>query len=394
MTRSVESIVAPDILEWARTTSGMSIDEAAAKIPTKPENLAAWENGKANPSMSQLRKMVVIYKRPISDFYLPKAPDEKPLPHDFRRLPGEIAFRYSRELRYQLRAATERRQLALDLAKELDQQIRPFVAKVVYPSDPEVAGKYIRDLLAISFNLQSTWKDPRVGYNSWRAAIERIGVLVFQVTGISTREMLGFSLVENLLPVIAVNRKLLPNGRTFTLVHELAHLLIGKSSICDIEEGEQRPPQEQAVEVFCNAVAAATLVPRDQLINDPLIVGRPKASLDWSNDEIAVLAKRFCVSQEVIFRRLVTFGLASAKDYANRRRIWGTIFDDVAPVDPEAEIRRNMPQEVISNFGKPFTQLVYSSYENSYTSLSDVSKFLGLRPEKVSKLQDLLARGH
>jgi Zn-dependent peptidase ImmA (M78 family) len=393
MSRSVKSIVEPEILKWARTTAGLSIDEVAGKIATKSDNVFAWENGAGNPSMSQLRRLATVYKRLLSDFYMPAVPKEKSLPHDFRRLPGEIAYQYSHSLRYQLRAASERRQLALDLASELDQPIPGIVSKFQVNKDTERTGADLRKILDISFNLQSTWRDPRTGYNSWRAAIERIGVLVFQIVGISTTEMLGFSLVERPLPVIAVNRKIQPNGRTFTLVHELVHVFLGESSICDIEENVVRPPEEQKVEVFCNAVAAAVLVPFDHLLTEPIVANTSPGLRDWTSDELSMLSRKYCVSQEVILRRLLTAGRASADFYASRRAVWGSLMQDVAELDPEAEIRRNMPREVISNFGRPFTRLVFSSYENSYTSLSDVSRYLGLRPEKVPKLHDLLVGG-
>jgi hypothetical protein len=49
-----------------------------------------------------------------------------------------------------------------------------------------------------------------------------------------------------------------------------------------------------------------------------------------------------------------------------------------------------MPQEVLSDLGRPFTRLVVDSYLNSYTSLSDVSRYLGLRAQQVAKLRELL----
>jgi len=60
------------------------------------------------------------------------------------------------------------------------------------------------------------------------------------------------------------------------------------------------------------------------------------------------------------------------------------------PSDPDTDYKRNMPQEVISDLGRPFTRLVVESYLNSYTSLSDVSRHLGLRADKVAKVRELL----
>jgi DNA-binding transcriptional regulator YiaG len=62
VTRSNEALVEPRILEWARTSAGLSLDEAAGSLQTKPENVAAWEGGETHPSMAQLRRMATTYE--------------------------------------------------------------------------------------------------------------------------------------------------------------------------------------------------------------------------------------------------------------------------------------------------------------------------------------------
>jgi Zn-dependent peptidase ImmA (M78 family) len=394
MARSTEALVDPAILKWARDTAGFSIDEAAASLQTKPEKLAAWEGGDERPSMSQLRRMAVAYKRLLSDFYLPEAPPADADPHDFRRLPGEVAFHYSRALRYQLRLARQRRELALDLAAELEGELPSLPGHLQLNPNPEETGAGLRRMLAVTLEAQRTWRDPRLSYNGWRTAIERAGILVFQATGIPTPEMLGFSLSERPLPVIGVNRKLKHNGRTFTLLHEVVHVFLGGNSICDIEEGVLRPPEEQRVEVFCNAVAAATLVPRNLLLSEPLVAAHPPRPRDWSEDELGSLGRAFGVSNEVILRRLLTAGRTSQHFYMQRRAVYGSLIDPpAADADTATEYKRNMPQEVVSDIGRPLTRLVLESYDNSFTSLADVSRYLGLRAQHVDKVRSLLARG-
>jgi hypothetical protein len=138
--------------------------------------------------MAQLRKMAATYKRLLSDFFLPSPPKEDPIPHDFRRLPGEIANRYSRALRYQLRLARQRRELALDLAADLDAELPTFPAvRLEFTADTERAGAELRAMLKVTLDVQRTWRNPRASYNAWRASLERAGILVFQVTGAPTR---------------------------------------------------------------------------------------------------------------------------------------------------------------------------------------------------------------
>lgn len=392
MAHSTEALADPSILIWARSTAGFSIEDAATRLQTKPEKVLAWEAGQERPSMAQLRKMAAAYKRLLSDFYLPAAPVEDPLPHDFRRLPGEVACHYSRALRYQLRLAHQRHELALDLAAELETDIPDISEHLQLGSDIEQAGAELRKLLGVTLDTQRTWHDPRASYNGWRAAIERRGILVFQAAGIPTKEMLGFTLSGRPLPVIVVNRKLRPNGRTFTLLHESVHLFLEQSSICDIEEDVLRAPEEQSTEVFCNAVAAGALVPFDALLMEPLVRSHPTRPRAWSSDELGALARGFGVSEEVILRRLLTAGRTSQAFYKAKRDLWANLMDDTSPADPDAEIKRNMPREIVSDLGKQFTRLVVDSYLNSFTSLSDVSRYLGLRAEQVPKVQELLMR--
>jgi hypothetical protein len=95
----------------------------------------------------------------------------------------------------------------------------------------------------------------------------------------------------------------------------------------------------------------------------------------------------------VILRRLLTAGRTTNDFYAARHAFYGSLFDAPAPAEKEAEYKRNMPQEVVSDLGRPFTRLVVDSYLNSYTSLADVSRHLGLRAQQVAKVRELLARG-
>lgn len=386
--RSTEAMVEAPILKWARDTAGLTPEEAARSLQTSEAKVLAWEQGDDRPSMPQLRKMAAVYKRQLSDFYLPAPPDEAPLPHDFRRLPGDGVFHYGRALRYQLRQARQRRELALDLAAEQERELRQLPT-IQIAEAPEGVGGQVRQLLETRIEEQRKWRDPRKSYNSWRARIEAAGVLVFQVTGIQPAEMLGFSLTEQPLPIIGINRKLRPNGRTFTLLHEFVHVLLRQSSLCDIDESFVRPPQEQRTEIFCNAVAAAALVPREALVSDPLVSPHTRPR-DWSDDELGALGRNFGVSAHVILRRLLTIGRTTQGFYASRAAVWRE-YEPTLVRDAE-EFRRNMPQEVVSDLGRPFVSMILDSYLNSNLSLSDTSRYLGLRASQVAKVRELVLR--
>ena len=92
---------------------------------------------------------------------------------------------------------------------------------------------------------------------------------MFQVGGISDREMLGFSISEPLLPVMVLNVSDLPVRRVFTMMYELTHLMLGIGGLCTLRE-------VQDIEIFCNEVAGETLVPRSWLLDERVIKSRAR----------------------------------------------------------------------------------------------------------------------
>src|SRR5260370_7939774 len=113
------------------------------------------------------------------------------------------------------------------------------------------------------------------------------------------------------------------------------------------------PPQDQQTEVFCNAVAAAALVPLDALLADHLVA--PHSSpREWSNDELSTIARNFGVSQHVILRRLLTAGRTTQDFYASRQAIW-RVYETPTAVDESAnDFQPNIPPERFSHLAPPF----------------------------------------
>lgn len=394
MAKRIRALIEPSMLAWARKASGYSIGEVAAKLKKTPEIIASWERGEDSPYMGQVRKLAQYFRRPISDFYLPSPPIDRPIPHDFRRLPSEGVFNYTPFLRRQLRYASENRELALDLYRELNEEAPTFSHKISLATNPEVAGNSIRDMLRISFNIQRSWRDDRVAYNAWRSRIDELGLLVFQFDEVSPREVWGFSFAEPFLPVIGINKKLSPNGRTFTMLHELVHILIGKSSVCDIDDSSPRGQSEIKIEVFCNKVAAATLMPKDLFINHEVIISHQSGRIDWDDNEINNIAQTFGASREATVIRLKTFKLTNSDFYLQKRQQYHD--ERIKNIErskiryKEKPLKRNMPREAISNLGYRYVNLILSNYHEDRITLVNASEYLKVRAEKVRTVEELM----
>lgn len=391
--KMVRALVKKDILVWARKSAGYELEELAASSRFK--NIAKWESGELQPTIGQLRDLGKKYKRPLAVFYLQEVPDDFQVIRDFRRLPGEGLPRLSPRLRLQIRAAQERREVALDLLSEMGEVPPKLALAAKLDDDPEEVAARIRGLLKITESLQAGWKVSREAFNAWRRHIENVGVLVFQMDGIDTSEASGFALAEQVLPAIAINRKDAISRRVFTLLHEFVHLLLRESGVSEFELNLERPPEEQRIEVFCNAVAAATIFPRVMFLREPTIQKHPASQSAWSDAEIGELADTFGASRTAVVRRLLTFNLTTNDFYVEKEQQYREEYflwlKNRKADYKEKEFRgRNMPNEAISLLGRNFVRMVLTPYHNDRITLRDASAHLNLKTRHIPKLEKAL----
>ncbi len=391
MSKRPKATIKPALLIWARETAGFDLSTAAEKLDVDEERLAAWEAGEDQPSIPQLRKAAELYKRPLAVLYLPEPPLTFQPMHDFRRLPDMGLRRFTPELTLEIRAAHQRRELALELFQDADEEPGVFALTASIKDNPETVGSAIRKALKIDYQLQSRWRDPRVAFIAWRSKIEEAGALVFQASRIEGDEASGFAIWADTLPVMVVNRKDAYPRRVFSLLHELVHLMLRQSGVSDLEAEGPRPQDDERVEAFCNQVAAATLIPQDLLLAEPIVAARGAGRHEWSDAEIQSLSLIFSVSREAIVRRLMSFQRATDDFYGRKRRQYAVEFQQLREREKAKNegksIPRNMPRETVADFGKPFVRRVIENYHQDRISLSEVSGYLGVKVRHVPGIE-------
>ena len=391
MSKRVFANIKPEILIWARESAGFSRENVASISRLSVDTIIAWENGTDSPSIPQLRSLASLYRRPLSVFYLQEVPLGFMVVNDFRRTTQEHPRKFSPELTQEIRIANQRRELALEMQADIGEKPLNLTFSISMKVDPEDAGIQLRECFGISGTEQPYRSDKtgRTGLTLWRESIEARGVLVFQTMRLSSDEASGFALAYGELPVIVVNRKDAPVRRLFSLLHELAHLGLRATGVSDLEVDSPRPPEDKELEVYCNRVAASALMPQSIFLADTVIKAHER-STSWQDDEISHIASKFGVSKEAALRRLLTLGLTSQDFYVEKRKKYREEY--LAKKEQEArstagiEMKRNMPQEALSNYGRRYVDLILQNYYQDRLTLSEVSGYLGLRVNHVVAL--------
>ncbi len=387
MAKRVDALIKPALLIWARESAGFTKEAAANKIKIKLTKLEDWENGESRPTINQLRKIGSVYKRPLAVFYLSEVPKDFDALKDFRRFPGIIGFQQPEKLKLEVRLANYRREVALDLVKDLYGKTIDFNHKIEITDDPEEVGGKIREILKIDMAEQKAFSIGYDAFFNWRIAVERTGVLVFQSSGIDVSEMRGFSISKFPLPVISVNSKDSPTGRIYTLLHEFAHIMLRESGVCDFYDTAERQPEINKIEIFCIHAAGAALIPRRELLN---VVGQKKDINAWTNTELSDISRIFKTSKEVALRRLLICKLTSERFYKKKREEFLEEYRKMSEMKKEGFVPPDVKS--ISNSGLTFTRLVIDGYNNERITSSDLSDYLNIRLKHLPKINSTLLR--
>lgn len=385
-----ESVVGvqPTVMQWARESIGMSVEDVAEKLNKLPADVSNWESGADAPTYVQLEKLAYeVYKRPIALFFLPEPPKEHRPQSEFRTLPAFDLENLASDTFLHIRKA-HAYQIALH---ELFGGRNPAERKI-WKSSPldlakpiQVAALSIRRALGITSEAQASWGDESDALRHWRQAIEQSGVFVFK-NSFKQREISGFCLRDDEFPLIYLNNSTTKTRQIFSLLHELAHLLFDVNGLSkfDHQYVAKLPHHERKIEVFCNAVAAEVLIPN--LDFNHQIEGLPH-DLESSSDAVfARLARHYSVSREAVLRRFLEMGRVSQDFYEAKAEEW------TGQIEKKKEGGGDWYATAGSYISDKMLREVFGRYFRAEVSAVQAADFLGVSPRNLPGLEDRILK--
>jgi len=387
MAKAIEVPITPAVASWARSSSGLSLDEAADLVREPAPVLAAWERGETKPSLTQARALAHAYRRPLAALLLPEIPAEPAGPVDFRPGVAGKHRRITRPILLAIRWARRMQQAGREVFESLELR-PPLLERMSALPDPDAFAQKQRDMVGVSISDQLSWSTDYQALNAWRTAVERLNLLVLQ-TSMPVDEVRAFSLSDGGPPAIVLNSADSVLARIFSLFHEFGHLALGHQAICDPGVEATILATDSDEERFCNAFAGSLLVPNRQLLSEPLAMS--VAAKGTPSSPLGNLAARYRVSRQVMWYRLRDVGLINDTTFAEG---WALLASGGSRRESERRIGAYVSpptwRRVLAEDGRGFVSRMLEALDRRLVSPADMIDWLDMKTSDIGKLEQQL----
>lgn len=360
--------VKKELLIWAYNRSVQP-----EKLHKKFKLLDEWLQGEKQPTFKQLEDYSAATATPLGYFFLKEPPVEKlPIPH-YRTLEDGDREQASPDLIETLHIMQRRQDFMRDYYDQYVGTRLEFVGSCRGSNVSELANT-LQNLL----DLKGSWAQQfRTFQDTLKYLIEkcekkRIIVMQNGIVGSNTHrplnvsEFRGFVLVDDKAPLIFINAADSKSAQIFTLIHEIAHILMGSSAIV---EASPINTINVHIEKLCNEAAAEVLCPKELFIKQwnihypdgvvyetlsnifkvsPIVIGRRAMDLD-------------CVSRDEFFSFYYAY-LERLKEQQSRASSGGDFYNTTK-----------------SRLGNIFTKAVIYQTITGNIQYTDAFKLTGLR---------------
>jgi Zn-dependent peptidase ImmA (M78 family)/transcriptional regulator with XRE-family HTH domain len=372
------------MIGWARVQNGVKYDQIEKSLALTKDQIVDWENGRTLPTFNQAIDLADALRIPFGYLFLTNPPNVKiPLP-DLRTRKSSGRRTPSGNFVELLDQALTKQEWYREYLLEQGRAPLPFVSKFTLRDSITSVAADIRTTLGIDAMLRRNagTLDKYLSMLSMNAEAAGVVVLRSSVVGsnnnrrLDADEFQGFAIADDIAPFVFVNADDFKAARIFTLIHELAHIWVGKSGVSNTDEEGITTTHEQAVEIFCNRVAVETLVPQAEFLR-AWVGGTP-------DHLITKLTNEFRVSTFVIIRRAHELNLITTPAF---RALLDAARKHITKSKGKGG-RNDYWQTVITRHSQTFTGAVMSDVRQGRTLWRDAANLLGVQVPTLMNFMD------
>ena len=378
----------PATLKWARVEVGLSCEQVAEKTKFTIAKIKAWEAGSSGITMSDGRKLAQKYKVSLPFLYRRDTPKQHTFDNikDFRSVRHQD--RLSGELCVAIRDATHKQQWLRNFLIEEEHAPLQWLGRYSANSDATAIAEHIRKWLDIRIDDISALKNAKAVSDYWVDKIEAKGVVVasnstHRYHKIDRKEYSGLVLYDEYAPLILLNPADSLPRRIFTLLHELAHLVIGRTSNMSLVDFKIDDGEYDATEVLCNTIASGVLIGRD-------VVNECWQSALSVRENIDVLQQKLRCSRSAIAVALKRYGSITQQQLHELLDFYREKYYEYASKTIQSGGRAVPHKQAVDRCGKLLTTRVLTAYEQGSINALEIYDVLGMKLKHLTALSKRL----
>lgn len=360
--------VKAELIEWAYNRSMKQ-----EYLHNRFNKLSEWLKGDLQPTLRQLEDFANATSTPLGYFFLEQPPiEELPIPH-YRTIEAGGREQPSPDLIETLHMMQRRQDFMRDYFERYVGESLSFVGSYSGTLVEELADK-INQILEIDTGWaksQRTYQDA-LNYLIDRCESKRIMVMINGIVGFNTSRVLdveefrGFVLVDNIAPLIFINGADAKSAQIFTLIHEIAHIVMGSSAVV---EASPLNKVDEDTEKLCNSAAAEFLCPRTAF----------QSAWQTHCDDREVyktLANIFKVSPIVIGRRAKDLDIITKTEFFE---FYSNYIKEIQSTSPPSNPGGNFYNNARIRLGNLFSRVVIYETKSGDLQYTDAFNLTGLK---------------
>lgn len=289
----------PSILKSMRQHRNMPEEVVASRLKISLQDYRELELNEREVTIAEANRIASIYKRNWTLFLLKDAPVRPNFGQDNR-----TANNQKTALGYLTFEAVEEAKYMLDFIVSSAEDTTNKIPQFGRASDPELMAEKFREEINVPSDTNEKLPDATTALNFW---IERLGQIGINVSSYKLGEddkVRAFSLFQAFKATIVLNSEETDKGKLFSLMHELAHILIRNTGVCDLSRDN--------IESFCNKFASHVLIPTARFIE---LVEKYNVSDENANETSASIARSLKVSKLAVLTRMLESDFIKSKCY-------------------------------------------------------------------------------
>lgn len=360
---------------------GIPTDVIAKKIGVSVEEYKQLEQQETEVEQALAEKLARVYGKNWTVFLLNEAPGNPSYDEDHRTTTNKEAG-----LGYKTFGALEEADYLINFISEITEEPENKIPVFTTRMTPAQMANAFREAIGLPFEKQPKFEKTTDAIKFWTRKLASIGINVSSYQLGEDDGIRAFSLYRNTKAMVVLNTDETDNGKLFSLMHELGHILLRNTGVCDLNRSD--------IENFCNQFASEILMPEAAFQE---LIKKYEVTAENASETSIKIARRLRVSKLAVLTRLLQSKTISSGQYDALATEEYKHFNALKKAKRERERQgRESNKPVIINqysvnkarIGTLFLGELFSAYNSGRITPFEAGKYLGFKAKTINKFNE------